>query len=158
METATLERMLYGVHGSAEQPSAERCLTPVVHGDITLDDQQQVSISSTEAIFEYLTPLLRPQRIVLVGEAGVFTADPRRDPDAVRIAQINAANIETVLTQTGASHGADVTGGMAAKVAHMWRLVQAVPGLTVQLVGVDPLSLRQALRGEPVADGTIISQ
>lgn len=158
LETAAIERMLYGLGSMSKQGVGGRCLVPVLHGDVVLDEAQQVSISSTEAIFEYLTPRLGPQRIVLIGEAGVFTADPRRDPDAVRITQINAANIETVLAQTGASHGTDVTGGMAAKVAHMWRLVQAVPGLVVQLVGTDPTALRQALRGEPVVEGTIISR
>lgn len=158
METATLERMLYGVRGDSGAAEGGRCLVPVVHGDVVLDEIQQVAICSTEAIFQYLAPRLRPQRIVLVGEAGVFTADPRRDPGAVRIAQINAANIEAVLAQTGASHGTDVTGGMAAKVLHMWQLVQAVPGLVVQLVGTEPTALRQALRGEPVASGTIISR
>lgn len=158
LETTTIERMLYGMRGETDKAEGGRCLVPVVHGDVVLDDIQQVAICSTEAIFEYLAPRLRPQRIVLVGEAGVFSADPRRDPAAVRIAQINAANIEAVLAQTGASHGTDVTGGMATKVLHMWRLVQAVPGLVVQLVGTEPTSLRQALRGEPVVSGTLISR
>lgn len=155
LETATIERMLYG--GAAQQQS-QRCLVPVVHGDVVLDEMQQVTICSTEAIFAYLTLRLRPQRIVLVGEAGVFSADPRRDPAAVRIPRIDASNIEAVLAQTGGSHGTDVTGGMTTKVLHMWRLVQAVPGLIVQLVGSDPAVLRQALHGEPVAEGTVISQ
>lgn len=156
LETATLQRMLYGARG--DQATSERCLVPVVHGDVVLDEQQQVAICSTEAIFEYLAPRLRPQRIVLVGEAGVFTADPRRDPAATRIGRIDAGNIEAVLAQTGGSHGTDVTGGMAAKVRHMWQLVEAVPGLVVQLVGTEPIALRQALRGEEVASGTLISR
>jgi len=131
-------------------------IVPVVHGDVVLDERQGAAIVSTEALFSYLALQLQPQRIVLVGEAGVFTADPRRDPQAVRITQITAANIETVLEQTGVSHGTDVTGGMATKVQHMWSLVQAVPGLEVQLVGSDPVALQYVLRGEPVAEGTTI--
>lgn len=131
-------------------------LVPVVYGDVVLDSTQGAAIISTEGIFAYLAPRLQPQRIVLVGEAGVYTADPRRDPGAVRIAQITAANIETVLEQTGSSHGTDVTGGMAAKVEQMWQLVQSAEGLEVLLIGVDAAALRAALHGEEITEGTLI--
>lgn len=141
-------------------PVIERLLdvgiVPVVYGDVVLDRLQGAAIISTEQLFAYLAPQIQPRRIVLVGEAGVYTADPRHDPTAVRIAQISAANIETVLEQTGASHGTDVTGGMAAKVAQMWSLVQSVPGLDVLLIGVEPTALRRALYGEAIDAGTLI--
>lgn len=144
LDVATIEQML------------RVGLVPVVHGDVVLDQRQGAAIASTENLFTYLAPYLHPQRVVLVGEAGVFTSDPRRDTSAVRIAQITPANIETVLLQVGASHGTDVTGGMAAKVATMWQLVEAVPGLEVQLVGADPAVVRRALRGQAVGEGTTI--
>ncbi|HEY0603921.1 MAG TPA: isopentenyl phosphate kinase [Herpetosiphonaceae bacterium] len=131
-------------------------LVPVVYGDVVLDTAQGAAIISTEGLFAFLAPRLQPQRIVLVGEAGVYTADPRRDPDAIRIAQITAANIETVLEQTGASHGTDVTGGMATKVRQMWQLVQSAEGLEVLLIGVDAEMLRAVLRGDEVEAGTLI--
>lgn len=144
LDTAVIQRML------------TVGLTPVVYGDVVLDQQQGAGIASTEHIFAYLAPQLLPRRIVLVGEQGVFTADPRHDPTASRIAYVTTANIETVLTQTGASHGTDVTGGMATKVREMWQLVQLVPGLEVQLVGADGVVIEQALRGNVVDQGTII--
>lgn len=131
-------------------------LVPVLYGDVVLDTAQGAAIVSTEELFAFLAPRLQPQRIVLVGEAGVYTADPRRDPGAARIAQINAANIETVLEQTGASHGTDVTGGMAAKVRQMWQLVQSAEDLEVLLIGVEAEALRAALRGEEIEAGTSI--
>ena len=75
-----------------------------------------------------LVGLDRKRIVILVGEAGVYTADPRADPRAERIAQINGANIAAVLRGTGGSHGVDVTGGMRAKVELSWRLVEA-PGI-----------------------------
>ena len=131
-------------------------LVPVVYGDVVLDRVQGAAIISTESLFAYLATELQPRRIVLVGEAGVYTADPRRDPSAARIGQITAANIATVLEQTGASHGTDVTGGMAAKVEQMWSLVQSVAGLDVLLIGVEPGALQAALRGETVDEATVI--
>ena len=144
MDVSTLARMLHAG------------LVPVIHGDVVLDLRQGAAIVSTESLFTYLAPYLRPQRVVLVGEVGVFTSDPRRDASAVRIAQITPANIETVLLQVGASHGTDVTGGMATKVQAMWQLVESVPGLEVQLVGADPEVVRRALRGQAAGEGTII--
>ncbi|MDP9314123.1 MAG: isopentenyl phosphate kinase [Chloroflexota bacterium] len=143
-DVATIERML------------RVGLVPVLCGDAVLDQQQGAAIVSTEALFAFLAPRLQPKRIVLLGEAGVFTADPRRDAGAVRIPLITTTNIEDVLAQVGASHGVDVTGGMATKVQAMWQLVQRVPGLEVQLVGTEPAVVRGVLRGETVAEGTII--
>jgi isopentenyl phosphate kinase len=132
-------------------------LVPVMFGDVVLDTQQGAAIASTEALFAFLAPRLQPQGIVLVGENGVFTADPRRDPAAQRIARIDEGNIDAVLALTGASHGTDVTGGMAAKVRDMWRLVQTVPGLRVHLIGTDPAVIERVLRGEAVNAGTVIA-
>ena len=144
MDSATLERMLAAG------------LTPVIYGDSVLDREQGGAIASTEALFAFLAPRLGPRRIVLIGEAGVWTADPRRDPGATRIPLITGANIAAVLAQTGASHGTDVTGGMAAKVQAMWSLVQQAPEMEIQLVGVEPAAIQQALRGQPTATGTTL--
>ena len=134
-------------------------LVPVVHGDVAFDLSQGSAIISTEQLLGALacTPALSPKRIILVGEAGVFTADPRANPQAQRIPPINSANIKAVLAGAGASHGADVTGGMRSKVAMMWRLVEANPGLTVQLIGTVPGLLTQALLGAATGAGTLIS-
>jgi isopentenyl phosphate kinase len=131
-------------------------LVPVIYGDVVVDRRQGAAIVSTEALFSYLAPILRPRRIVLVGERGVYTADPRRDPDAVRIPLIDETNIEQALSQSGGSHGMDVTGGMAAKVEAMWRLVSSAAELDVALVGPEPDVLAQALRGEAISAGTTI--
>lgn len=143
----------------ATQPIAgmlQARLTPVVYGDVVLDTVQGAAIASTESIFAYLAPRLAPQRIVLLGERGVFTADPRRDPRAARIPRIDASNIDAVLAQAGASHGTDVTGGMASKVRQMWRLAEQSPGLAIYLVGTEPDVVRAAVRGEAIAAGTVI--
>lgn len=146
-------------HTAAVARALERGLVPVVHGDVAFDTAQGSAIISTEQLLEALarTPALRPGRVVLVGELGVYTADPRADPRAQRIDRIDAGNIEAVLAGAGASHGVDVTGGMRSKVDLMWRLAQAAPGLTVQLIGPAPGLLTRALLGAAAGDGTIIA-
>lgn len=133
-------------------------LVPVIHGDVAFDASQGSAIISTEALFSYLAlqSSLQPQRIVLVGEEAVFTADPRRDPAAELIPQINAANIDRVLHGAGGSHGADVTGGMRSKIELMWQLINALPQLQIRLIGPHPDLLRRALLDEPLDQGTLI--
>ena len=130
-----------------------------MHGDVAFDTVQGSAIISTELLLDYLAgiPSLRPTRIILVGESGVYTADPRADPQAQRIPRIDASNIAAVLRGAGASHGVDVTGGMRSKVELMWRLVQTVPGLVVQLIGPTPGLLARALLGQADGEGTTIS-
>lgn len=130
-------------------------LVPVVHGDVIVDRRQGAAIASTETIFAFLARGLRPRRIVLVGEVGVFTADPHRDPSAQRIPLIDDTNIVQVLGQASGSHGVDVTGGMASKVRTMWDLVCALDGLDVLLVGPEPAAVAGALHGD-ASMGTMI--
>jgi isopentenyl phosphate kinase len=142
----------------ALERALERGLLPVVYGDVAFDTSQGSAIISTEQLLVHLAavPALRPARIVLVGEAGVYTADPRLDPAAERIARIDSANIAQVLAGAGGSHGVDVTGGMRAKVELMWRLVRDVPGLSVHLIGPAPGLLARALLGQAEGEGTTV--
>jgi isopentenyl phosphate kinase len=146
-------------HTGAITRALDHDLVPVVHGDVAFDETQGSSIMSTEQLLERLvhTPTLSPARIILVGETGVYTADPRSDPRAERIPCIDAANIAAVLRGAGGSHGVDVTGGMRAKVELIWRLVEATPGLSVQLIGPAPGLLTRALLNEAVGEGTLIA-
>ena len=137
----------------------EHGLVPVIHGDVAFDREQGSAIISTEQLLEALagTPALRPGRVVLVGEAGVYTADPRAHAHAERIPRIDATNIAAVLQGAGESHGVDVTGGMRSKVELMWRLALENPGLTVQLIGTAPGLLERALLGRAAGEGTLIT-
>ncbi|MBC8077812.1 MAG: uridylate kinase, partial [Chloroflexales bacterium] len=138
------------------QLALEHGLLPIIHGDVSFDTGQGAAIISTEQLFRHLalhTPL-RPARIILVGEVGVFTADPHRDPSATRIPLITGATIASVLHQTGASHATDVTGGMRSKLELMWSLIEALPELEVQLIGPQEGLLTRALLGQAQGEGT----
>ncbi len=136
----------------------QRGLVPVIHGDVAFDAMQGSAIISTEQLLVYLSQIneLRPQRVLLVGESGVYTADPRSNPDAQRIPLIDRSNISEVLAGAGGSHGADVTGGMRAKVELLWNMVMAHPGLSAQLIGPSPGLFQRALLGQAEGEGTII--
>jgi isopentenyl phosphate kinase len=125
----------------------EHGLTPVVFGDVALDVVRGGTIASTEEIFEWLAAALPPTRIVLAGEVeGVFTADPQVDAQAELLAEVTPASFEAVRHGLGGSHGVDVTGGMAAKVAQALAWVERWPGLEVVVCsGLTPGTLQTAL-------------
>src|SRR5690606_29188389 len=112
----------------------------------------------TEEIFERLAADLQPQRMILAGEVdGVYTADPNLEPSAQRIPEITPASFAQSQAVLGGSHGVDVTGGMAAKVAQALTLTQALPGLEIVICsGLDPAHLRRVLLDPTAALGTRI--
>jgi isopentenyl phosphate kinase len=129
-------------------------LAPVIHGDVIFDEARGGTILSTEDLFEYIARLLHPQRILLAGlEEAVWADFPGRK---IRVEKITPASFDGVRAGLGASHGADVTGGMESKVRQMLDLVQEVPGLTAQIFsGEQPGNLQRALAGEIL--GTLIA-
>lgn len=142
----------------ASEPAARllaaHCV-PVVYGDVVLDTAQGCAIVSTEAVFAALAARLLPRRMILVGEQAVYDADPRTSADARPIARIDRSNYAAVLELLGGSHGVDVTGGMRSKVAAMWSLASAIPGLEVVICGPDALDA--ALHAQPLPLGTVIA-
>jgi isopentenyl phosphate kinase len=134
-----------------------RGLTPVVYGDVALDDVQGCAIVSTEQIFACLSRALPPDRILLAGEVdGVLTADPERDPAAQIIPCLTPSRWRAMEARLGGSRGVDVTGGMRSKVRQMMELVEARPALRVTILsGLRPGNIGRALLGEGV--GTVLS-
>ncbi len=134
------------------QIALEKGLVPLVYGDVALDTVRGGAIISTEEIFLYLTPILRPRHILLLGEVeGVLDQGGHVIP---RITPQILPEIEAVL---GGSRGVDVTGGMAGKVREMVRLVQTYPALTIHILsGLEPESVQDALRDPMHAPGTAI--
>jgi len=132
-------------------------LVPLVYGDVALDDERGGTIVSTEEVFAFLVPRLRPNRIVLVGEVdGVYTADPAIDPTARLITHLTPERLTAGGIGLGGARGVDVTGGMASKVAAMSELVQAHPGLEVHLIGGQPGRLAAVLADPTLPAGTRI--
>ncbi len=146
----------------AERPifvALENGLVPVVHGDVSLDEVRGGTIISTEEIFAYLAPRLRPARILLVGEVeGVLTADPASGVAGKVVETISPESAPGLLQVLGGSRGVDVTGGMAVKVREMLSLVETVPDLQAVhiLSGLAPGLVRDALVQNDVRAGTRI--
>jgi isopentenyl phosphate kinase len=135
-----------------------RGVMPLTYGDALLDTARGGTIASTEELFVWLVPHLRPVRIVLAGTVdGVYSSDPLADPLAERWPEITPATLPGLQASLGGSHGVDVTGGMLSKVTEMVQLVAAYPGLEVRLVsGLRAGAVHDALLGRDDAGGTTI--
>ena len=127
-------------------------LVPVIHGDVAFDTVRGGTILSTEEVMGYLVPKLKPQTILLAGEtAGVYDNAGEVIP---RITPENFADIKSAL---GGSRGADVTGGMAAKVQDVLDLAVSRPGMQIQIFGGLEAGVIKALLCDPkTRSGTVV--
>jgi len=128
-------------------------LVPVIYGDVIFDAVRGGTILSTEDLFVYLARHLRPNRILLAGlEAGVWADFPARTR---LLNEIRPEVLEMNRSGFGSVAGADVTGGMLAKVEQMLALVQELHFLQVYIFsGEVHRAVEQTLTGEP--SGTVI--
>jgi isopentenyl phosphate kinase len=122
-------------------------LVPVIYGDVTFDEVRGGTILSTEDLFGFLARALNPERILLAGlEAAVWEDFPARSR---KISTITPQTFSEISQGVGKADGADVTGGMEAKVMQMLDLVQQNPELKIQIFsGVESGNIMRALLGE----------
>ena len=95
-----------------------------------------------------------PERILLAGlESAVWQDFPARSK---KIEKITSGTFDEISAGIGKAEGADVTGGMEAKVTQMLELVQQNPELKIQIFsGAEPGNIMRALSGETL--GTWVS-
>lgn len=137
----------------AIQTALDRGLVPLLYGDVAFDDSRGGTIMSTEEIFLYLAPILRPERILLAGEI-----DGVLDSAGNLVPHLRPDQLPSVAGQLGASRGVDVTGGMLSKVTAMLELVAAQPTLSMRIFsGVPSGSVQQALADPEYAAGTLLA-
>ena len=99
-------------------------LTPILYGDVVLDDKLKFCILSGDRIITHLAKILNPGRIVLATDVdGVFDKNPKKYKDAKLIEKItpeifkrNRLNFE--------SYANDVTGGIEYKVRELLSLAK----------------------------------
>jgi isopentenyl phosphate kinase len=128
-------------------------LIPVIHGDVVFDRLLGGTILSTEDLFVYLVPHLKPARLLFAGmEPGVWRDFPANKHLLPEITPASFAQVEAGLKGSAAP---DVTGGMLDKVQQILSMVSAVPGLKATIFsGETPGYVRRSLLGEEL--GTIL--
>ncbi len=137
----------------------ERGLIPLLFGDVAFDETLGGTIVSTEEALAALARHLTPDHLTLVGVVdGVYDADPLRHAHARRLPRLRVGELDALEGALGGSHGVDVTGGMAGKIAEMATLIRRYPGLRVHLIsGEQPGHLQRHLQDPDSNLGTTLT-
>ncbi len=148
-------RRLAHLDDTALRELGARHMIPVLYGVPAADRAQGCSILSGDVLAPALARILGADLLVLGTDVdGVFTADPRLDPDAKPLCRITPQTWPQVADSLGPATSKDVTGGMRGKVSAL--LIHAQNGLHARIIDITrPGHLAQALRGANV--GTLIA-
>ncbi|MFW9845501.1 MAG: isopentenyl phosphate kinase [Candidatus Thorarchaeota archaeon] len=105
------------------QNALQSRLTVITHGDVCFDTKLGASILSGDTIAVYLARELKAKSLFIGTDVdGVLEEDPKNNPKATHVTEINSTNIDSVLKGTGPSAATDVTGGMAKKLEELFTL------------------------------------
>ncbi len=131
-------------------------IIPVLYGDAVLDRSRGFSILSGDQIAVRIAVDLDASRLLFgVDVDGVYTSNPKLDPEARLIERLPLDRLRG-LVEIGGASTTDVTGGMLGKVSEAAVAVEA--GVDVHIVNASkPGVILKALRGEPVR-GTILTR
>ena len=118
---------------------------PVTFGDVALDKTLGFSICSGDLLIRHLCTHFKPEKIIFVVDIdGLYTANPKTNPEAKLIEQTDCSGLSTILTQ--ADEHSDVTGGMQGKIESIIKLLPYAQ--EVYLVnGNHPERLKEILNG-----------
>lgn len=125
-------------------------LIPVLYGDAVLDTKLGFTILSGDQIASKLAIALNSERIILgVDVDGLYTSDPKIDPEAKLIEKISLQGLKGMLTEIGGARTPDVTGGMLGKMVEMIPAIER--GIKVSIINAKkPGRIYKALKNKDV--------
>ncbi len=131
-------------------------LMPVLYGDSVLDVEQGFSILSGDQLVAALATSFAAEQIVIcVDVDGLYTADPKLNPDAKLIPKISLNQLKAFDGKIGESTVTDVTGGMYGKIAELMPAVEK--GVGVKIINARKINrLYKALTGQRVKGTEIV--
>jgi len=130
---------------------------PVLHGDIVLDSDLGFAILSGDQLVSSLATRLEARRIIIgIDVDGLYTSDPKTDPEARLIQHVTGRELRKMQPKIGEARVTDVTGGMLGKVLELMPAVEK--GIQVIIVNAAKSSnVYKALKNEGVV-GTVIER
>jgi isopentenyl phosphate kinase len=95
----------------------EQGIIPVYYGVPAYDKSKNCSILSGDRIMSYLANKLKPKLLIHVTDTdGIYTDDPKLNPDAHLIKDISGKSFENIEPYLKESVNIDITGGMYNKI------------------------------------------
>ena len=122
-------------------------IIPVMFGDVVMDRKKGFGICSGDQAMEVMARLFKPEKVIFVSDIdGLYTADPKTDPDAELIPEVTSKDLAEIPPEHTLD---DVTGGVIAKAEAMMRMCDE--GRDCLLInGTVPGRLLAAMKGEDV--------
>ena len=128
-------------------------LVPVMYGDAVLDTEQGFAILSGDQLIVRLAIELDAERVIFGSDVdGIFTSNPKLNPEAKLITKVSLSNMTA---DVGDTTFTDVTGGMMGKLNEAEDAVKAGTEVVFLNATADN-RVRMALRGEKVM-GTLLT-
>jgi len=124
--------------------------TPVLYGDVVLDDKMGFTVLSGDQLAAYLAIKFKAEKIVMGTDTdGIYDSDPKTEPNAKPYKHLTLEELKKVQSKIGKSAGNDVTGGMAGKITELIPAVEQ--GVHVTITGATKAqSIMRALVGKDV--------
>ncbi len=126
--------------------------TPVLYGQMVPDKTLNASVMSGDAAIAFLAREFGAKKVLLGTDvAGIYTADPKKNPNAERIEVIDESNFDVILEKVAEASTVDVTQGMKGKLT---KLKDQLQGTTAVIFDANKEGeFYRALKGEKV-EGT----
>ncbi|MCX8170554.1 MAG: isopentenyl phosphate kinase [Candidatus Bathyarchaeota archaeon] len=147
---------IHSLHMDALRHAVELGFIPVLYGDAVLDYDAGFTILSGDQIVSKMAIEFKANRIIVgVDVDGLYTADPKADPNAQMISEISIDDLKSLMGRVGGSRFIDVTGGMMGKILEL--TVPAAMGIDVIITNaLKPNNIYRALKGESVVGTRIV--
>ncbi|MHA1917495.1 MAG: isopentenyl phosphate kinase [Candidatus Ranarchaeia archaeon] len=115
-----------------------RGFTPVLFGDTLLDRSKGFAILSGDQIISYLSKILNPKAIIIGTDTdGLYSADPKINPNSTFIPILTQENKQEVLEGLTGSNSVDVTGGMKNKVLELLDITNYTSKINIINANID---------------------
>lgn len=122
---------------------------PVLFGDLVLDDRWGCSVLSGDTSVCYLASKLKADKVIFLSDVdGIYDSDPKKNPQAKLIPEVNNSNIKQVLKGLSPTKRDDVTGAMYGKILMIKRSAKQV--LMVIVNGLKKGNLAKTLDQSPI--------
>lgn len=132
-------------------------ITPLLSGDVVIDQKMGFSIISGDQIAAFLAKTLGANKVIFVSDVdGVFDKDPQIAKDARVINEINTLNYQDILKKIRVRNKGDVTGEMKGKILSIKEHLSGIKVLIVN--GQKPSNMLKSLVNDSKQGfGTVIN-
>jgi len=127
-------------------------MTVVLGGDMCSDEERGFSVCSGDKVVHLLARLLRPKHVIFATDvAGIYTGDPKLDPNAKLIREISLSRIHEVEKMAEEAATPDITKGMKGKIEEIRGFEPILcAGAQVAILGMrEPGILPRYIAGDP---------